>query len=323
MQKRSKLMEIITKQEFQIDEKYGKKPEERTVQELIETGLIVINKPPGPSSHEVTSWVRRILSADRTGHSGTLDPRVSGVLPIGINRSSRGMGYLARCDKEYVGVIRFHKKLAEEQMVKVMKKFIGEITQTPPVRSAVARRPRKRKVYYLDILEITPPEALFVVGCEAGTYIRKLCTDMGKMAGCGAHMAELRRTKAGMFSEKDAFTLQELSDAHWLWAEKKDEREIRKMILPFEKGIPLRKIWVSDLAVEALCSGASLAAPGIAKLEKGIRIGDDVAIMTLKGELVSFGKALVGFEAALEMKHGFAATTDRVMMKKGTYPRSW
>ncbi len=314
---------ITTKKELETDRSFGKPPEERTIQELLATGLVVVDKPCGPSSHEVTAWVRRILELEKTGHSGTLDPRVSGVLPVGTNRSTKAMFYMAKVDKEYVSVIRFHKKVPEGLMEKVMKKFVGELTQTPPLRSAVARRPRKRKVYYLDILELNPPEALFAVGCQAGTYIRKLCSDMGRLAGCGAHMAELRRTKSGVFSEKDSHTLQELSDAHWLWKEKGDEKELRRCVIPLEKAISSRKIWVSDQTVEALCSGAPLAAPGVSKLEKGFAEGDDIAVFTLKGELVSFGKALVDSERALSLEKGLIASTDKVIMKKGIYPKCW
>ncbi|MFH0817189.1 MAG: RNA-guided pseudouridylation complex pseudouridine synthase subunit Cbf5 [Candidatus Micrarchaeota archaeon] len=315
--------EIILKKEFPVDPKFGKSPTERTVDELLELGIAVIDKPCGPSSHEVSAWVKRILSANKSGHSGTLDPRVSGVLPVGANRSSKAMSYLAKSDKEYVCAMRYHEKLSEEKIRGVMGRFVGELTQLPPVRSAVARRPRKRKVYYLNILEVNSPEVLFVVGCQAGTYVRKLCFDMGRLAGRGAHMSELRRTKAGVFSEKDSHSLQDLSDAYWLWKEKGDESEIRKCVIPFEASISARKIWVADQAVEALCSGAPLAAPGISKLEKGFAQGDDVAIFTLKGELVSFGKALVNWESALSMEKGLVSTTDRVMMKKGTYPRCW
>jgi H/ACA ribonucleoprotein complex subunit 4 len=313
----------VTRREFETDSAFGKKPEERSIQELLRTGVTVLDKPRGPSSHEVSAWARRIIGAEKTGHSGTLDPRVSGVLPVGINRSSKAMSYLSRADKEYVCIIRFHKKLPEKKIKEVMGGFVGEITQTPPVRSAVARRPRKRKVYYLDILESNAPEVLFVVGCQAGTYVRKLCFDMGRIAGCGAHMSELRRTKAGVFGEQDSRTLQELTDACWLWKEREEEKELRKCIIPLEKAIPLKRIWVSDQTVEALCSGAPLAAPGISRLEQGFNPGDEVAVLTLKGELVSFGKALVGWEKALVADRGLVSTTDRVMMEKGTYPRCW
>ena len=315
--------EAIVKKDFETDMKYGKRPDERTVEELLDMGIAVIDKPCGPSSHEVSAWARRIIGANKTGHSGTLDPRVSGVLPVGFNRSTRGMSYLAKSDKEYVCAMRYHAKLSDEKIRSVMGKFVGELTQTPPVRSAVARRPRKRKVYYLNILEINSPEVLFAVGCQAGTYVRKLCFDMGKLAGCGAHMSELRRTKAGVFSEKDSHSLQDLSDAYWLWKEKGQDGEIRACVLPFESSVSLKKLWVADQAVEALCSGAPLAAPGISRLEKGFAQGDDVAIFTLKGELVSFGKALVGWEGALSMEKGLVTTTEKVMMKKGTYPRCW
>ncbi|MFH1470687.1 MAG: RNA-guided pseudouridylation complex pseudouridine synthase subunit Cbf5 [Candidatus Micrarchaeota archaeon] len=315
--------EIITKKDFETDANYGKSPGMRATEELLELGIAVIDKPAGPSSHEVSAWARRILEANKSGHSGTLDPRVSGVLPVGLNRSTRAMSYLAKSDKEYVCVIRFHEKLPEQKIRNVMGRFVGEITQTPPLRSAVARRPRKRKVYYLNILEINAREVLFAVGCQAGTYVRKLCFDMGKLAGRGAHMSELRRTKAGVFSEKDSHSLQDLSDAYWLWKETGNEGEIRKCVLPLETGISAKKIWVADQAVEALCFGAPLAAPGVSKFEDGFAQGDDIAVLTLKGELVSLGKALISSGGLASLEKGLIATTERVVMKKGIYPRCW
>ncbi|MFH1447233.1 MAG: RNA-guided pseudouridylation complex pseudouridine synthase subunit Cbf5 [Candidatus Micrarchaeota archaeon] len=314
---------IFTKREFESDPAFGKKPNERSVDELLDIGVVVIDKPCGPSSHEVSAWTKRIISTEKTGHSGTLDPRVSGVLPIGLNRSTKAMFYMAQSAKEYVCIIRFHRKIPEKRVREVLKNFVGEITQTPPLRSAVAKRPRKRNIYYLKPLEFNPPEVLFLVGCQAGTYIRKLCSDAGRLVGCGAHMEELRRTKAGIFSEKDSHTLQDLSDAHWLWKESGEEEAIREYIVPLERAIQLKKVWVSDPTVEALCSGAQLAAPGVSMVEKGFENGDAVAVLTLKGEIISFGKALVDWKKALSMEKGIVVSTDRVMMKKGTYPKCW
>jgi H/ACA ribonucleoprotein complex subunit 4 len=296
---------------------------ERSIEELIELGIVVIDKPCGPSSHEVSSWVRKILSARKTGHAGTLDPNVSGVLPVGVNSATKMMGFLLKSSKEYVGVIRFHKPVERSDVEKAFEAFTGEITQLPPVRSAVRRRERKRKVYYLQLLEDVGPEALFLVGCEAGTYVRKLCFDIGRFLGCGAHMLELRRTRAGTFDEKAAVTLQELSDAVWLWRERSDEKELRRCIHPVEDAVDVKRIWLRDSAVEAVCTGAQLALPGVARFEKGIQKGDKVALMTLKGELVAIAEALADDETLQREEKGVAAKTLRVVMKSGVYPRMW
>jgi H/ACA ribonucleoprotein complex subunit 4 len=316
-------VKTLVKIEEETDARYGKRPEERSVEELMEYGIALIDKPQGPSSHEVTSWVRKMLSASKAGHSGTLDPNVSGVLPVGLNRATRAMGLMLKSSKEYVGIIKFHCDVTADRVNMIFKKFRGEVEQMPPVKSAVKRVLRKRKVYYLEPLEFNRREVLFRVGCEAGTYIRKLCFDMGEELGCGANMLELRRTKVGGLDESRTSRLQDVKDAYWLWKEEGDGREMRRVILPIEDVLDLRRIWLRDSAVEAVCSGAVLAAPGVAKLDEGIAAGDNVALMSLKDELVAFSVAETGSDEILAMKNGIAARTIRVMMKKGTYPKCW
>jgi len=317
------LSDVVIRHDEETNPAFGKAPEKRSIEELLELGIAVVDKPCGPSSHEVSAWVRKILGARKTGHAGTLDPNVSGVLPVGINGATKVMGFLLKSSKEYVGIIRFHKHVERRDIEKAFESFTGEITQLPPVRSAVRRRERKRKVYYLQLLEQVGPEALFLVGCEAGTYVRKLCFDIGRFLGCGANMLELRRTRAGAFTEKAAVTLQELSDAMWLWREHADEKELRRCIHPVEDAVDVKKIWLRDSAVEAVCAGAQLALPGIARFEKGIQKGDTIALMTLKGELVAVAEALADDETLQREEKGAAAKTLRVVMKSGVYPRMW
>jgi len=316
-------MSVIVKQEDETDPKFGKKPEERSIEELLGLGIVVADKPCGPSSHEVTAWVRKIVGAEKAGHSGTLDPNVSGVLPVGLNSATKAMGFLLKSRKEYIGIMQLHREIRESDLREALEAFTGEITQLPPVRSAVRRRERKRKVYYLKLLEYKGREALFLVGCEAGTYIRKLCFDVGRYLGCGANMLELRRTKAGVLNEGMAVTLHELADAVWLRKERGDEKALRRCVMPLENAIDLKRIWVRDSSVESLCYGAALAIPGIAKLDAGISAGENVALMSLKGELVCIANAeMDSLKMAAERK-GIAARTARVIMEKGTYPKMW
>jgi H/ACA ribonucleoprotein complex subunit 4 len=319
----SKKEEIVVLNEEGTDPACGKKPEERSVEELLELGLVVLDKPVGPSSHEVSAWAGRICGAQKAGHSGTLDPNVSGVLAVGLNDATKAMGFLLKSKKEYVGIIRFHRVIDENDVKRAFRAFTGEITQLPPVRSAVRRRERKRKVYYLDVLEYNGPEVLFLVGCEAGTYIRKLCFDMGRYLGSGANMLELRRTKAGVLSERESVTLQDLSDAFWLWRERGEEKEMRRCVRPVEDAVDMRRIWLRDTAVEAVCSGAQLAVPGIAKFERGASKGEAVALMTLKGELAAIADMQMAGAELEKSKEGIAAATRRVVMRKGTYPKMW
>jgi len=166
---------------------------------------------------------------------------------------------------------------------------------------------------------------LFKVGCEAGTYIRKLCYDVGEVLGCGAHMQELRRTRVGPFVEdKSLVTLHDLSYLFSRWQESNDESILRKFVYPMEKALDLLpEIHVRDSAVDALCHGAYLTAPGVLSLAAGIKIGDTVAVFTQKGEAVTMAKAFVSSEKMLKMDHGFVAKTQRVLMPRGIYPKMW
>jgi len=208
---------------------------------------------------------------------------------------------------------------------KVLDEFQGPLYQRPPVRSSVKRRLRTRTIYYIDFLEMDERKVLFKVGCEAGTYIRKLCYDVGEVLGCGAHMQELRRTRVGPFVEdKSLVTLHDISYMFSQWQETKDEGILRKFVYPMEKALVLLpKINVRVSAVDALCHGAHLTAPGVLSLDAGIKIGDTVAVFTQKGEAVTMSKAFVSSEKMLKMDHGFVAKTQRVLMPRGMYPKMW
>lgn len=235
------------------------------------------------------------------------------------------MPALSNTDKEYVALMRLHGDVSEKKLLQVINEFVGPIYQRPPLRSSVKRALRIRKVHYIKILEIEGRNVLMRIGVEKGTYIRKLCHDIGEVLGVGAHMQELRRTMVGPFKEdENLVTLQDLTDAYYLWKEEGIEKCIRKFVLPIEKAVEhLPKIVIRDSAVDAICHGASLAAPGVLRVETGIKRGDMVAIMTLKGELVALAKALVRSEEILIAEKGLVAKTLRVIMKPGTYPPLW
>ncbi len=312
---------VLVKRVEETNPAFGKNPFERSAEGLLDFGVVVVDKPCGPSSHEVSAWVKRLTGVGKSGHSGTLDPEVSGVLPVGLNNATKMLIMLLEGQKEYVGIIRFHSEVTKEEVERAFKRFTGEITQLPPVKSAVKRVPRKRKVYYTVALEYNAREVLFKVGCEAGTYIRKLCHDIGVFIGCRAHMLELRRTTAGGVPEEKSVTLQQLSDAMWLWKEKNDETLLRKTILPLEAVANLKKLWISDYAVDAVCSGAQLAAPGVIRLDEGIIEGEKIALFSLKGELVGIARAQASSQQMLEMQKGIVCKTLRVIMPRGTYPK--
>jgi len=250
---------------------------------------------------------------------------VTGVLPIALEEATKVIQALLLSGKEYVCVMRLHSQVPEERIRAVLDEFCGTIYQRPPIRASVKRRLRTRKIYYLNLLETDGKNVLFRVGCEAGTYIRKLCYDLGEALGCGAHMRELRRTRAGPFLEDEGLvTLHDVSYMFTLWQETNDEVLLRKFIYPMEEALkPLPKIHIRDSAVDALCHGAHLAAPGVLSVETGIKPKDVVAVFTQKGEAVSLATALTSTEEILRMDHGLVAKTQRVLMPRGVYPKMW
>ena len=251
---------------------------------------------------------------------------MTGILPVTLEESRKSVQALLHSGKEYVCLMKLHGETGEEHVKSVLKAFEDTIYQRPPLRARVKRLLRTRKIYYLDFLEMEGRNALFKVGCEGGTYIRKLCYDIGEVLGCGAHMQELRRTRAGPFIEdsEDFVTLHDV--AYWFaeWQQQKDERTLRKFIQPVENALALTpKICIRDSAVDAVCHGANLTAPGVLSLETGISEGSMVAVLTLKREAVALAKAAVSTDEILSMEHGIVAETERVLMPRGTYPKCW
>ncbi|MEK6910057.1 MAG: RNA-guided pseudouridylation complex pseudouridine synthase subunit Cbf5, partial [Candidatus Aenigmatarchaeota archaeon] len=272
----------LIKSEEDTDPNYGKSPKERTIEELIKTSAIICDKHSGPTSHQVTAWVRDIFNVKTCGHSGTLDPSVTGVLPIALENATKVMPVLTGLDKEYVGVMHLHKEVPEDLLRNVIvEKFIGKIKQRPPVKSAVARVEREREIYFFDILEMDGKDVLFKVGCQAGTYIRVLCHQIGQTLKVGAHMAQLRRTKVGNFTEDDTHSLVEIRDAYEFWKDNKDETNLRKILIPVEYAtMHAKRVFVKDSAVDAISNGSPLYPNGITRIQKDIIRGETVAIMT-------------------------------------------
>ena len=302
---------------------YGKPPGQRTVRELLNNGCITLDKPAGPTSHQVVAWVKEMLELEKAGHGGTLDPAVTGVLPVALGDAARALQVLLVAGKEYVALMRLHKQVDEKKIRDVCESFVGEISQMPPLRSAVKRVRRTREVYYLEILEIQGREVLFRVGCEAGTYIRTLCVDMGKKLGCGAQLMELRRTRVGNITEDSAVSLQDVKDAFMFWKEDGEEEGLRKTILPMERLLEIvPKIIIRDSAVDALCHGANLAIPGVVELDE-MTAGEIAAVLSLKGEGVALVKMEIPSLQVIEKDTGICASLERVLMNKGTYPSIW
>ena len=275
------------KQEADTDYDFGCRPSERSIEEHINKGIFNIDKPAGPTSHEIDNWVKNIMNVSKTGHGGTLDPKVTGVLPVAMNTATKSLQFLLLSPKEYVCLMRLHKPVSEDRIIEVLDEFTGKIYQIPPVKSAVKRELRVRNIYQIKLLEIQDQQdVLFRIKCESGTYIRKYCHDIGEVLGCGAHMAELMIIEA--ITENNLTTLQDVTDAYYFYKEDGDEKYLRQLLQPMEYTTKyVKKIYVKDSAVDAICHGASLASSGIVKLNTQIHQNNIVAVMTLKDELLA------------------------------------
>ncbi|MBR9676688.1 RNA-guided pseudouridylation complex pseudouridine synthase subunit Cbf5 [Candidatus Woesearchaeota archaeon] len=314
--------EVLVRKPAKTSSAHGVDPFNRPVEQLINYGVVNIDKPKGPTSHQVSDYTKKILGLKKAGHSGTLDPNVTGVLAIALGDATRVVQLLLTAGKEYVCLMHLHKPVQEAKIRSVFDEFTGNILQLPPIKSAVKRQWRNRKVYYSKIIDVIEQDVLFKVGTQAGTYIRKLVHDMGQKLGVGAHMAELRRTKAGPFNEDTIVTLQDLSDAYHYYKTENNEKLIRKIVQPVEAAIEhIPKVWVLDSTVDTLCHGASLKAPGISKVETEIAIDEEVAVLTLKGELVGYGIAKMTSKELQTSERGIAVKVSKVFMKPGTYPK--
>lgn len=250
----------------------------------INFGFVNIDKPQGPTSFSVSHFVKNKLGLNKTSHLGTLDPNVTGVLPIALGRACKLTGYFMTHDKTYVGILHTHKEQKIMELQELIKKnFIGKIEQTPPHKSAVARKPRIREVFFWNLLEESEDKKDFLFECkvEGGTYIRKLCSDLGEMIG-GAHMEELRRTEAGFFNEEKMYNLQEFVLAVEDW-KNGDSKKLDKMIIPAEELIKKRfpVIEVSEKHVKSLFTGKPLLKSYLkSKKEPRFNEGDLIAVFS-------------------------------------------
>jgi len=264
--------------------------------------------------------VQKILGINKAGHSGTLDPKVTGVLPIALGKATRIVQTLLKSGKEYICLMHLHKNINDELIYKTADEFVGKIKQLPPIRSAVKRELRTREIYYLNILEINDKEILFKIGSEAGFYIRKFCHDFGLKLKTNAHMVSLVRTKAGPFTDKTWHSLHDLKDSYEFY-KNGNEKSIRNIILPIEKAVEhLSKIWVHDSAVSTLCHGADLSIPGISKYNN-FSEDETIAVMTLKNELICLGNSLIDYKEIKNNDKGKVVKVHKVFMERNLYPK--
>ncbi|PKU59353.1 H/ACA ribonucleoprotein complex subunit 4 [Dendrobium catenatum] len=306
----------------------GHSPLKRPLEIYIRYGIINLDKPSNPSSHEVVAWIRRILRSEKTGHSGTLDPKVTGNLIVCIDRATRLVKSQQGAGKEYVCVARLHSDVPDTAKVaRALETLTGAVFQRPPLISAVKRQLRIRTIYESKLLEYDAEKHLVVfwISCEAGTYVRTLCVHLGLILGVGGHMQELRRVRSGILGERDNMvTMHDVLDAQWVYDNFKDESYLRRVVMPLEVLLTsYKRLVVKDSAVNAICYGAKLMIPGLLRFENDIEVGEEVVLMTTKGEAISLGIAEMTTAVMATCDHGTVARIKRVVMDRDTYPRKW
>jgi len=305
----------------------GNSPLKRPLNLHLRYGCINLDKPSNPSSHEVVAWVRRILKTEKTGHSGTLDPKVTGTLVICIDRATRLVKSQQGAGKEYVAVLRMHDAIANSALQQAITTLTGALFQRPPLIAAVKRRLRIRNIYESKLLEFDEERHLAVIwiSCEAGTYIRTLCVHLGLLLGTGGHMQELRRVRSGIMTENNHLvTMHDVLDAQYHYEQTKEEDYLRRVVQPLELLLTnYKRIVVKDSCVNSLCYGAKLMLPGLLRFDPSIEANEEVVLMTTKGEAIALGIALMTASVMATCDHGTIAKLKRVIMDRDTYPRQW
>ena len=303
---------------------HGIDPENLSIGQRLASGFILLDKPPGPTSHQIASWVRDLLGLERLGHGGTLDPFATGVLPLMAGKSMKLTKGILKTDKTYIAVLKFAQETKGEALNEVIDKLTGRIYNVPPEISAVKVQVRTRKIYSFELIESTSKQAIVKIACEAGTYIRTIARDMGLLLGYNVELKELRRENSGRFNLMDCVTLQEIADAVWLWKECDNSTALKKIIHPTEK-LLLDKpyIIVKDSAASALCHGAPLLRPGLIEVSDKLSIGLEVAAFTSKNEVVGIVKMSKDFTEISNETSGEIGKPVMILMEQERYPPQW
>ncbi len=282
--------------------KINKRTPKKSIEHLKEYSLLILDKSKGPKSRESTEFLREEFKFKKAGHAGTLDPITTGVLPIFLNRGNKISSVLSLSRKKYLATMNIHKDVSKTDLKKALKKFTGKIMQRVPKVSAVKRQTREREIYSIKLISFKDRIAVIDVECQAGTYIRKLIHDIGVDLGTGAHMFELRRTKSGPFTEKDA--IPENKVRNYLMG---DETKLRKVLIPLEKAVSeIRKVWVDDGVLKPWSYGSPVYFNGILKFSKGIFEKEKIAVFNRKNELIGIGIAKADSKSFKTSKEGVA-----------------
>jgi H/ACA ribonucleoprotein complex subunit 4 len=298
-------------------------PSDPVAERLAAGAFVLVDKPRGPSSHQVTAWVRDLLGVGVAGHAGTLDPNVSGLLWVGVGPALKLLPLVLEFPKRYVASVVLHGEVPARELDRVLKEFTGPIYQLPPVRSAVKRERRVRTVHRLELVEHDGPRLLLDLVADSGTYVRTLAVDLGEALGVGAHMEELRRVATGPFVERQAVALTTLADAA-------AARRAGDPVPLVDLLHPIEEVWrefpvvvVREAAASALAHGAGLASGGILSVPRSFARGARVALVTRAGELIATGVAHCDSKEVSSVPHGWVVGETRVFVDPARFPPLW
>jgi H/ACA ribonucleoprotein complex subunit 4 len=306
-----KAREIVYRTKVRITKRLPK----RTAQELLNCGIINLDKPKGPKSIHCVNNIREILEQPKAGHAGTLDPAVTGVLPIGLGKAVKVLPVLSLAGKVYEGKMHVHEDVTKEKLQEAVNKFTGKIKQTPPKKSAVARREREREVYWFEIKSVFGRDVAFETGVEHGTYIRTLCIQIGEYLGVGAHMAYLRRIQAGPMKIDDSVTFEEVKKNYKRYLRTKQQKYIANFVTTVEKSVVhLPAIWVDEGVKEYLMHGSPVFVPGVLAFTSDWEKGATTAVFDLNNNLLAIGFAELSVEEMKTAEKGMAVKTDVVLI---------
>tara|TARA_B110001452_G_C15236845_1_gene428252 strand:- start:2461 stop:3420 length:960 start_codon:yes stop_codon:yes gene_type:complete len=303
---------------------HGCAPSERNIDQLFDSGFILLDKAPGPSSHQVSAWARDMMGLEKLGHGGTLDPFATGLLPLLSGKAMRLTGRILTHDKSYLAILKIGREVERAELDEKMNMLTGKVYNVPPEISAVRVQVRTRKISRFEILDFDGTTILTHIECEAGTYVRTMARDLGLLLDTPVELKELRRPSSGEFSLGQAITMQQLADAYWLWKEKEDPSAILRILHPVEDMLSaVPKIVIKDGAAAALSHGAPLLRPGVVSIPDDLGVGSEVLLVTIKGEAVALANLVQPSKVIPEMTQGEVAKPNCVLMKEDTYPRSW
>ena len=296
------------------------------------SGVLVIDKPTGMTSHDVIDRLRKILHTRKIGHAGTLDPSAGGVLVACVNKATKVAGFLTEYDKEYIGVIQLgittdtydgegkitrieeDLKISPDEIKRTVLSFKGKIEQTPPLYSAikyqgkklyqyarsnqeVERKKREVEIKELEILEINIPYVKLRISCSKGTYVRSLAHDVGEKLGCGAYLYSLRRTRVGPFKLEDALSLEKIADAQ-------GDGKISDVLIPIEKALThLPSVVTNEWFAARVEHGIPLESKSVLSVEGDFDSNKTIAVKNEQGEIIALGRALTSAKNFMDYKY--------------------